>query len=332
MLRPLLAVFFAFMLSPAFAQDETPTVDLFAIAAAGFADGELVDLDGLGPATIHQVRAGVFQLVMEGKTNTVLFTFTEPETCVVNVTAKANPPQRGGLRVDLRLLTGITLEAQPGKGRASGWKTTLLSPLGGISVDTGSRVDTETSLDSMLYTSAHPADMSRAADTLKARCGDAGRSQLPDDLSVADLLAAIFVGAVEGVPISTGGATKVNKTSEGHFEMVRPDGTLVGSVSLTHNGDCQFTFSAEEAGGPAATARLNANLIRSITVEPTGSNGDLTYYKLDIEGDEGLFVGESPDGPIAQSSSASTLTTGLAPADMETAISRFRAICPGPTN
>lgn len=332
MLRALIAACIAIVGAPAFAQDSVPTVDLFAKAATGLVDGGRFYLEPLGQSTVRQVRSGVYQVTTEDKSNTIVFSFTEPETCVVKVTAKATPPQPGGLRVDLARVTAITIEPRPAKGREGGWRSTILSPMKGISIDTGTRVEEQSSLESLIYTSVTGTEMETAIAKLIARCSEATETtQLPDDLAPADLLGVIFSGFVEGVPVRAGSGTSVVRESEGTFRLLNADGTPEGTLRFTDLRDCRFTYAASEAGGDTASAEFNANLLRVITVAPIGKEGDLTKYQLTMEGEPGLFtIIDAPNAADAPTDrSSSTMTTGLTRVELETAIERFRATCPG---
>jgi hypothetical protein len=326
MLRALLAVIVLIMGTPAFAQDEIPTVDLFAKAVVGFVDGEGVALDGRTRLVVRQLRAGVFQVMGPDK-KSVLFAFLELEPCVIEVISKSQP---GKLRVDVRLLTRLTIEPRPAQGEVAAWERTIYSPLRGITVVDGDNAVTQTDLTSTINTSVSAPDMEAAGDALLARCASES-TQLPGEMSSVDLLAVIFAGVAEGVPVTVGGGETgvVDKVFDGLYRYTPTGGTEV-TLSIREARRCRFTFGVIQEGEPALSATLDANLISAITPVSEGTQGDLRTFKVTIDGAEGVLTVNGPDGPSVPPEAVSHLTTGLTLEDLEAAIGEFRTeYCPG---
>jgi hypothetical protein len=165
MLRLLLAAILGVLGAPVLAQDEVPTVNLFAMAFVGFADGATVSLSGPDHLILREIKTGVFRIIGPDKKQS-LFTFSEPEECVVEAVAKLDPPQDSRLRVDLRTLTAITVEPHAPDGDLPGWETTARAADGGIVTTSGDMTNSQSSLASVIYTSVPREEIEAAAAAL----------------------------------------------------------------------------------------------------------------------------------------------------------------------
>ena len=200
---------------------------------------------------------------------------------------------------------------------------------GGIVTTSGDTTSSPTSLANVIYTSVSREQMEAAAAALLARC--TGREVILADASPVDLLALIFGGIAEGAPAEMNGLEGVvTKEFDGLYSIKSVGGDTEMRLAVRQQGNCRFLFTAGQVGDQEFSAKLDANLISTITVAPDGERGALVSYRVTIEGEEGRLLVETENGWEPAESASSSLTTSLTIDQIEAAIAVFRTTyCPG---
>ena len=154
-----------------------------------------------------------------------------------------------------------------------------------------------------------------------------------DDKPAVDLVAAIMIGASDGVTWAfAGGQIKgvLKETAPGVFEAPAAAGAPAVLFTVTEKSKCVFdlVFSLDKQvqGG----LELDANKLKAVTYsDAKPQDGGWTDYAIALDGDQGVTQILSSDGTLDETDPKSTLSTSLSQTDLEAAVTALQAsYCP----
>ena len=154
---------------------------------------------------------------------------------------------------------------------------------------------------------------------------------LADDKPAVDLVAAMVIGAGDGVTWSFGGqiTAVLKETAPGTFEAQAANSGPAVLFTVTEKSKCVFdvVFSLDKQvqGG----LELDANKLKAATYSGATPQAAWTDYTIAIDGAEGVVQNLAPDGTLSETDSKSTLSTSLAQSDLEADVAALQStFCP----